>query len=219
MPLLEIEQKFSFTLANIILLARNRGTPPFKSLSDIRTQTFHDTYYDSNRTLSTAGLWLRKRRHHHPSGTTEREEEEGEEKEEWEAKQSLPGSSFLRSTFSETTNRDQIRALVRGHFPNNSVGAGGGRGFENGFGLDRIAAFRTDRVSVVADKKFTVVLDVTDFGHWVGEVEVMAEDAGRAHGEIEGFFERYAWFFDTGGQPKGKLRAYFERFGYPKSGT
>ena len=67
------------------------------------------------------------------------------------------------------------------------------------------------------DREFSVVLDVTDFGHEVGEVEVMAEEAGaeKAHGEIESFLKRYPWFFDTR-RPKGKLTAYFEMFGYPK---
>ena len=67
------------------------------------------------------------------------------------------------------------------------------------------------------DRAFNIVLDVTDFGHEVGEVEVMVEEAGaeKAHGDIEGFLKRYPWFFDRG-SPKGKLTAYFERFGDPK---
>ena len=69
------------------------------------------------------------------------------------------------------------------------------------------------------DREFSVVLDVTDFGHEVGEVEVMAEEGGaeKAHGEIESFLKRYPWFFDTR-SPKGKLTAYFDVFGYPKEG-
>ena len=46
----------------------------------------------------------------------------------------------------------------------------------------------------------------------------MAEDAEKAHRDIEAFLEEYAWFFDTS-SPKGKLTAYFERFGYPKRET
>ena len=67
------------------------------------------------------------------------------------------------------------------------------------------------------DRKFSVVLDVTDFGHEVGEVEVMAEEAhaDKAHGEIETFLKRYPWFFDTRG-PRGKWTAYFDMVGYPK---
>lgn len=76
------------------------------------------------------------------------------------------------------------------------------------------------------------MLDVTDFGHAVGEVELLAEDAERAHEEIAGFVEGYGWFFGGGGgggggegggqkreKPRGKLSAYLERFGYPGGGS
>lgn len=78
-----------------------------------------------------------------------------------------------------------------------------------------MAGFETHRLTLLADGKFTVVLDFTDFGHVVGEVELMAEDAERAHGDVEAFLKEYAWFFDTV-NPKGKLTAYFEKFGYPR---
>lgn len=88
-------------------------------------------------------------------------------------------------------------------------------GFRDDFGLDAMAGFETHRLTLLADGKFTVVLDFTDFGHVVGEVELMAEDAERAHGDIEAFLKEYAWFFDTE-KPKGKLTAYFEKFGYAR---
>ena len=88
-------------------------------------------------------------------------------------------------------------------------------GPENNFGLDMLCKFDTVRDSFLADGKFTVVLDHTDFGHQVGEVELMAEDAEKAHADIDAFLKEYAWFFDTT-NPKGKLTAYFEKFGYPK---
>lgn len=102
----------------------------------------------------------------------------------------MQGGSFLRSTFSETKDRSQILELVRLHFPDLS------RGFHDDFGLDAIAAFETQRLTVLADDRFTVVLDVTDFGHVVGEVELLAEDAEKAHADIDAFLEEYAWFFD-----------------------
>lgn len=121
----------------------------------------------------------------------------------------MHGGTILRSTFSETKDRNQIRELVRSHFPD------GSRDFDNQFGLNRMAGFETHRCTFLADGKFTVVLDTTDFGHRVGEVELMAEDAEEAHGEIDGFVRKYAWFFDME-KPKGKLTAYFEKFGIPK---
>lgn len=121
----------------------------------------------------------------------------------------MHGGTILRSTFSETKDRNQIRELVRSQFRDPSLD------FHNAFGLDTMAGFRTHRLSFLADGKFTVVLDSTDFGHRVGEVELMAEDAEEAHRDIDAFLKEYAWFFDTS-VPKGKLTAYFEKFGLPK---
>lgn len=124
----------------------------------------------------------------------------------------MHNGTMLRSTFSETKDLSQIRSLVRSHFPDP-----GRRDFDNRFGLDKMAGFKTHRLTFLADGRFTVVLDATDFGHRVGEVELMAEDAEEAHGEIDAFCKEYAWFFDTEREkPKGKLTAYFERFGWPK---
>ena len=206
MPLLEIEHKFLFTLAGIGRLITKTGHPPFKHLSNSTVQTFRDTYFDSHNKLSAAGLWVRKRHIHSdptnpnrpPGGTLE-----------WEAKQRKHGGSFLRSTFFETKDRSQIRDLVRSHLPDLKTAS------EDGFGLDVMAEFETQRLTFVADRKFTVVLDFTNFGHEVGEIELMAEDAGKAHADIEGFVKEYPWFFDVS-SPKGKLRAYFDKFGYPK---
>ena len=206
MPLLEIEQKFSFTLASLGRLITKAGHPPFRHLSNSTAQRFRDTYFDSHNKLSNAGLWIRKRYVHSdptnsnrlPGGILE-----------WEAKQRKHGGSFLRSTFSETKDPSQIRDLVRSHLPDLKTAS------EDDFGLDAMAEFETRRLSFVADHKFTVVLDFTNFGHEVGEIELMAEDAGKAHADIDGFVKEYAWFFDMT-SPKGKLKAYFDKFGYPK---
>ena len=133
----------------------------------------------------------------------------------------MQNGSFLRSTFVETKGPTQIRELLRCHFPDLDDRSNRNDIQENNFGFNPIAAFMTERATLVAKEKggreFSVVLDVTDFGHEVGEVEVMAEEAGaeKAHREIERFLKRYPWFFDTR-SPKGKLTAYFEVFGYPK---
>lgn len=206
MGLLEIEQKFSFAVGNIKVLLRKSGFPALRTLDNLSQQAFRDTYYDSHFKLSNAGLWLRKR-HRHPDASHPDLPPEGTV--EWEAKQRMHGGTILRSTFSETTDRNQIRELVRTHFPDQSGD------FHNQFGLDVMAQFETHRTAFLADGKFTVVLDHTDFDHRVGEVELMAEDAEKAHRDIDAFFEEYSWFFDTE-KPKGKLTAYFDKFGLPK---
>lgn len=279
MPLLEIEQKFTFNPALIPALLRkihphshSHSRLPFSLPPPLKTTTFHDTYYDSQNELSTAGLWLRKRRHlvdpstTSPSTnnrsssssnnnkiiTTATDEEEEAENEEWEAKQSHQNSSFLRSTFSETRDPQKISSLLRSHFPeshprprsnNNNNNNNDIRNkhntrirtdFNHLFSLDTIAAFTTTRTTLHIpftetttdnhndpEKSFTVALDSTDFGHRVGEVELMTDDADAAHAAIDALVRRYAWFFvDTtsgsGPPPKGKLTAYFEKFGYPK---
>ena len=75
----------------------------------------------------------------------------------------------------------------------------------------------TNRTEFVADERFHVALDETDFGHDVGEVEVQAgvdEEDRKVQMEIERFMEKYKWLFGSGeGKPKGKMTAYFEKFG------
>jgi hypothetical protein len=54
-------------------------------------------------------------------------------------------------------------------------------------------------------------LDETSFGHSVGEVELMHDNAAEAHREIDAFLDKYSWFFGKDA-PKGKLTAFFEKF-------
>lgn len=199
MTLLEVEQKFSWDLANFRTLMSNRGCPRFMSAPIIQSRTFRDIYYDSNNKLSSKGLWLRKRLHYSPyasTGTTEAGA--------WEAKKATPGSSFTRSTYEETQDTNRILQMVSAHIP-------GCLGPEDHFGLRELCRFETLRRSFLADHKFTVVLDETDFGHSTGEVELLAEDAEKAHADIDAFMNRYKWFFDCS-KPKGKLTAYFEKY-------
>ena len=117
-----------------------------------------------------------------------------------EAKVRISGD-FARSTFDEITDWTEIAAVIRRHLP----------GFctrKKDFGLDQLAEFTTTRQEFLADEKFAVVLDHTDFGHAVGEVELMAEDEEEAHREIDDFMARYPWFF-LKGKAEGKLEAYF----------
>ena len=74
----------------------------------------------------------------------------------------------------------------------------------------------TSRESYLINGKYLVTLDTADFGHMVGEVEVGAEnnhkDIKAAHKDIDDFILEHAWFFGRQ-NVKGKLTAYFERFG------
>ena len=109
------------------------------------------------------------------------------ESDKWEAKQrrDADDSTFDRTTFEEMEDVDQIQRMVRRHIPT-------APDWTQDFGLDPFAGFTTRRLSYkVPKEKFNVVLDKTDFGHRIGELEIMAEDAGEAHAEIGAFMGRY----------------------------
>ena len=199
---MEVEQKFFWAAKN----SRHLRTtlPTFKSRGKIVHHIFRDTYYDSFNRLSENGLWVRKRDH----GPDMRNGDPGVQF-EWEAKRMRSGSSQLRSTFEETKDAVKISEMIQ------SIVAGP-VGPVNNFGLDEMCHFETQRYSFLADDKFTIVLDTTNFGHQVGEVELLAEDTDKAHRDIDAFMEKYRPFFVIGNKPKGKLTAYFEKFGRHK---
>lgn len=180
----------------------NRGCPRFMSAPIVQSKSFRDIYYDSNNKLSSNGLWVRKRLHYGPYASNSTTNAGV-----WEAKQAMPGSSFTHSTYEETQDTNRIFQMISKYIPRCL-------GREDHFGLKELCQFKTFRRSFLADHKFTVVLDETDFGHSTGEVELLAEDAERAHADIDAFLNRYEWFFDCS-KPKGKLTAYFEK--YPPS--
>ena len=186
MVLLEVEQKFSFYLNRVPQFKANQGSPPFRSLQRRRPHAFEDVYYDSADVLSTKGIYLRRR-----NGV-------------WQAKKRVSGD-YNRSTFEEFTDIWEIYRLVKRHFPKAPDA-------KRNFGLERLCQFVTTRQNFIADDLFRIVLDETNFGHSVGEVEILTEkDGDEAHGKIDAFMTRYSWFFNKD-KPKGKLTAYFDKF-------
>ena len=186
MVLLEYERKFGFCLTRLPKFMANQGSPAFRHLKHRATVVFEDTYYDTADILSTNNLWVRRRDR------------------QWEAKRQIAGN-YSWSTSEEILDTNRIHTLVKQHFPN-------APGVEANFGLGILCRFETTRQEFLADEKFTVALDRTDFGHAVGEVEIMTDDNSNTQEEIDSFLTRYSWFFDKG-KPKGKLTAYFEKFG------
>ena len=212
MVLIEVEQKFSWTQAKLASLTFGTGRPLFKSMHYVNGEALRDTYFDKNNKLSASGLWLRKREHlAQPGKFSDRPgEPQPATNVLWQAKQSKKGNSYLRSTFEETEDNSQILEMVRSHYPKCPDA-------RKDFGLDVLAKFETLRCTFFANDKFTVTMDYTDFDHIAGEVELLVrpEDVDKAHADIDEFLEEYAWFFDASNL-KGKLTAYFEKFGYPK---
>jgi thiamine-triphosphatase len=119
--------------------------------------------------------------------------------------------TYIRSTFSEITNPIIILAQIQHYLSHTRIEK------EKFSGLDILVQLVTTREVYVADEQFTVVLDRTDFGHSVGEVELEAADAEKAHGDIDKFLKRYAWFCEMGAV-EGKLKAYFRLQGGEKKG-
>ncbi|KAL8768575.1 MAG: hypothetical protein Q9209_005260 [Squamulea sp. 1 TL-2023] len=183
--LLEVESKFLFNPSLVATLRSNKGCPAFKQLEDLGTRSFTDAYYDHRDILSKNGIWLRQRT---TSGF-----------ELLEAKVRISGD-FSRSTFDEIIDHKKITDAIRPHLPQFNTG-------RKNFGLDLLAKYTTTRQNFRADDKFAVVLDYTDFGHSVGEVELMMEDEAEAHRDIDRFMARYPWFFMKG-KAEGKLEAY-----------
>ncbi|KAL7274294.1 hypothetical protein RUND412_002819 [Rhizina undulata] len=189
--LYEVERKFIFVPSLLPKFHHNLGIPPFRQLLHRKDTSFRDTYFDSSGVLMKNKIWVRKRDN------------------KWEAKKSMRGD-YRNTAYEEYNSIDSIHKLVTQYLPKNP-------GSEQNFGLETWCDFVTHRKSYLADEKFTVVLDTTDFRHAVGEVEVMAEDMDAADGEIEAFLRNYPWFFREG-TPKGKITAYLERFGMGPGG-
>ncbi|KAI4281736.1 MAG: hypothetical protein L6R35_005572, partial [Caloplaca aegaea] len=166
--LLEVESKVLFNPSLVPTLLANRGTPPFKRLESLGTHKFTDTYFDSQDTLSRNGIWLRQRTSPNNINNNNISSAAAAPAAILEAKVRISGD-FARSTFDEITDPHTIADLIRPHLPHFSAK-------KQHCGLEVLAEFTTTRQGFRADGKFAVVLDRTDFGHAVGEVELMAED-------------------------------------------
>ena len=193
----EIERKFLPNATSIAALRDNAGYPPFRKIIPQKRRQFQDIYYDHENILSSRGIWVRRR-----SDT-------------WQAKVRR-GGDFKNSRFQELSGIDDVSEVVLDHVPEAYVSIGRIRG------LEEIARFITFRESWRVNDRFTVVIDEADFGHTVGEVELMhsmesAEGATGLNGisasekldvEIREFMRVHEWAFPTG-DLSGKLSAYF----------
>jgi thiamine-triphosphatase len=192
---LEVERKFAGLTTSA--LHQRGGFPPFRSLEYLGKQTLRDTYFDRHDVLSRNGMWLRQR-----NG-------------DWQMK-IRKGGDRVNSKFQETTDLKAITMAAE------SMTSGKG-GAESYFGLRILASIGFTRQTWIADTEFKVVLDQTDFGHEVGEVELEVEldrkDEDNAEAvmqqmdsRIAQFLQRYRWAFSDA-IPVGKLSAFFARVG------
>ena len=223
----EVERKFHPKSNFGSLLSHNSGggddgsvnrQPPFKSVQWLRRSRFHDIYYDhDDNTLSKRGLWIRCR--------------DGE----WQAKLKL-GGDFSNSQFREISGWGEIEDILREYQQQQrqeqSKADQSSIPRRRLSDLKVLAEFTTVRDAWRVDDRFGVVVDETDFGHAVGEVELVRcieVESGEGGNEnelrkkhsalqkvvatsldedIESFMERYRWAFGND-KPVGKLSAYF----------
>lgn len=195
----EVERKFLSDCGTKDRISRNQGNPAFRDLRYLGKWSFEDQYFDHHGLLCANNIWLRTRDLC------------------WVAK-IRQGGNRINSQFKEISSTTDIAKLVQQYCPSANVSL-------PNFGLQGIAQFKTVREAWRADDRFEIVLDSTDFGHSVGEVElqesVISSDdeslkssydaKGKAMDqEIETFMQRYSWAFPVG-EPVGKLTAYFAR--------
>ncbi|KAI5288386.1 hypothetical protein KEM55_009099 [Ascosphaera atra] len=216
---LEVERKFAYSARLAERFRRNDGDPPFRSLKHIQTHAFHDTYYGNIPVLMRRGIYVRQR--------------DGE----WELKK-RQGGDYVDSRFEEVKGRkDVLRTLYQVANEVKRVAYKAPRHSDAkkerllidkekpDLGLLPWASFQTTRAQYLADEEFTVVLDTTDFGYGVGEVELqedvpvnpdaqprknslkMRKAGERLDGRIKEFMEKYRWAFPEE-KPVGKLTAY-----------
>lgn len=206
MHLLEVERKFAFKRSLLDKFRFNKRTPLFSRVQPQGRQTIHDRYYDycvvqkgkRKDTLMSHGVWLRQRNNI------------------WEAKHRIPSLTnhqhdpYLRTVLKELTCPRKIHQLPASYVPNPPLKEDSAVCF----GLQRIVDFTTFREKYLIDDRFKVVLDETCFGHSVGEVEVLVSPGKekQAHANMDEFMEGYGWFFQSEGEVKGKLTAYFDKF-------
>lgn len=219
--ILEVERKFAPTAASTRQLDQNTGSPPFESVVHQGVTCFEDTYYDSpTDTLSKAGVWIRRREKfgcgvRRFAGYKRMDPRDVS----WEAKVRV-GGDYINSAFREVADVQQISDSLGTLVPGAELDAHHG---PRGGQVREMARFITDRTGYIVNGRFTVVIDVTDFGHTVGEVELERDAAevscegedrtlatAAMDEEIDGFMRRFAWAFPAG-KPVGKLSAYFER--------
>ncbi|KAI5300645.1 hypothetical protein KEM56_002308 [Ascosphaera pollenicola] len=210
---IEVERKFQYDPKTVKRFRMNDGNPPFRQLDFRGKDSFRDIYYDfENEILTKSGLYVRQR-----NG-------------QWEAKLKQSGD-FNNSQFEEVKGRRGVLELLlqlehRACIAKDKLATQLPRlePTDYAFGLPVFADLQTTREKWVVNDMFNVVLDTTNFGHGVGEVELEEtlvttlgmedfDEAKRQLGadmdkRIETFMKSHAWAFPPG-KPVGKLTAYF----------
>ncbi|RUS15104.1 CYTH-like domain-containing protein [Endogone sp. FLAS-F59071] len=207
----EVERKFRYDPALIPVLKSNQGEQLFKSVQFLRERRFTDIYYDNHSSdypLTTQDVWFRQR-----DGV-------------WQCK--VPtGLATSMDSYRELTQTMEIADFLDGFLspvtssptpPVSSDPTEFERYLHTRHGLSPYCTISTTRQCYLLDDEFSLDLDAADFGHHVGEMELVvysSEQVREAERRIASMCLRHQWFFDVGDMDRpiiGKLSGYISRF-------
>nr|CAG8463320.1 11350_t:CDS:1 [Entrophospora candida] len=204
----EIERKFTFDLERIPILESNKGPIKFQSIKFLYSKSFTDVYYDDddkNYPLSTQDIWLRERDGKWECKTPMNLTPSMDSYHELVTHQEIDKYLNKKLTPSSSSNDDDFSSRIS--FKNRII---------NRYGLNEFCRITTTRKHYFVDEEFTLDLDTTDFGHHIGELELVVgneEDVPKAEFRIAQFLKKHDWFFDTTSEVvMGKLTAYIMKF-------
>lgn len=203
----EVERKFKFDASKVILLEKNCGKKLFDNVNFISEKSFTDVYYDNhseNYPLTTDDIWLRNR------------------DDKWECKTPVNLTASMDS-YHELNDTNIIKEFLDKKLDVNKLQSENihynNEEFKDflfkNYNLTPFCTIITQRRNYLLNNKFTMVLDTADFGHSVGEIELIVESHDKvqdAEKRIALFMKEYDWFFETKGVVMGKLLAYISRF-------
>jgi len=136
------------------------------------------------------------------------------------------GGNFVNSQFEEISDTSAILALVAQHVTGVKIGPSGTlEGLSKTAELETVRRlWKLDDPDIMDTSRFgkvdslNIVVDTMDFGHIVGEVELVLEPSAASDmhteliqevdGALERFMKKHAWAFPEG-KPVGKLSAYY----------
>ncbi|CAG8527210.1 2501_t:CDS:1 [Acaulospora morrowiae] len=201
---LEVERKFVFDVTKVPVMERNSGPVKFDSVKFICTKSFTDIYYDIDERgypLTSQDIWLRQRDQKWECKTPTDLVASMDSYHELEDLNEI--SDFLRQTLGVQTLSSPKDSQSFGYWLNQN------------FSLTPFCTIKTTRQHYLLDGEFTLDLDTADFGHHVGEIELVVHlknEIKNAEMKIARLLKKHDWFFDTSGTVMGKLSAYIGRF-------
>jgi thiamine-triphosphatase len=198
----EVERKFRYSLDKVPLLEQNCGDTRFKSVKFIGETSFTDTYYDVHDAypLTCNDIWLRQRQNN------------------WECKCPVKLTSEMDS-YQEITKITEIVTFLSNKlariYNNSAYDSEKFKDWLKDIGAKPFTTIITKRRKYLVDDKFTIDLDEADFGHFVGEVELIVSDKNdilNAECDILKLCHQHPWFFDLKGHQMGKLLMYISKY-------